>query len=134
MLVPENEVSFEASRSSGPGGQHVQKTSTKITLRWNVWASKAFEHEEKARITQKFSNRINKSGEFILHVETHRSQHRNKQLAYKLLNNLIKMALKENKPRIETRPSKKSIQRRLRKKNIISQKKQQRGWNIDTNS
>lgn len=129
MKISEAEVIFEVSRSSGPGGQHVQKTSSRVTIRWHVASSQVLTDEEKSLVLGKLSNRINKLGEFVLHVETHRSQLRNKKLALILLNDLVVQALRKIKKRKKTRPTLASVERRLDEKMRAKQRKLDRKKN-----
>ena len=131
MKVPIEEIVFTASRSSGPGGQHVQKTNTRVTLRWNVMNSNSLSDEQKETILKKLAGRINKENELLINVETHRSQHRNKLIAYQLLNDLVTNALKKPKSRKKTKPSASSVERRLRQKGQLGEKKRQRRWSGD---
>ncbi len=126
IVIPQNEIFFEASRSSGPGGQHVQKTSSRIGLRFNIHLSQALNEEQKNLILTKLAGRINKLGELVLHVESHRSQYRNKIEAVELLHELINKAIKKPKARKKTKPSKGSVARRLNEKSQLSEKKRER--------
>src|SRR5690554_1582049 len=76
-----SELQFSASRSSGAGGQHVNKVSSRIELRFNVIQSQGLSDDQRQRVLQKLAGRINAEGELVLHVQEHRSQVRNKQLA-----------------------------------------------------
>lgn len=124
--IPEDELEFSYSRSSGKGGQNVNKVSTKATLKWNVFESKAFDDEEKAKIEARWGNRIDKEGEFILWAQSERSQAQNKEDAIERLNRFVNEALKLEKKRIPTRPSRGAQERRLEDKKRISQKKESR--------
>lgn len=131
MKVPIEEITFTASRASGPGGQHVQKTSSRVTLRWNVLNSDSLTEEQKEIVLKKLAGRINKENELLINVETHRSQRRNKLIAYQLLNDLLTRALKKSKVRKRTKPSASSVERRLRQKGQLGEKKRQRRWSVD---
>lgn len=124
--VPEAELTIEFVRSSGPGGQKVNKTSSKAVLRWNVDASTAFTPEEKAVIKEKLANRINREGELYLDSDTQRSQHQNRANVIGLLNRLITEVLTPQAERIATRPTKSSKERRLEDKRRQARKKQLR--------
>lgn len=126
MFDLSNEVVYETSRSSGPGGQYVQKTSSRVTIRWNINSSIFFTQEEKNLLKNKLDNRINKSQEIVIHVESHRSQHRNKKVALSLLTALIIKALIVPKKRKATKPSKRSITKRLDSKKQTGDKKRLR--------
>lgn len=131
MNIPLEEISFEASRARGPGGQHVQKTSSRITARWHILESTSLSPAEKQQIIEKLKNRITKENELLVHVETHRSQHRNKRLAHYLLNALVTEALKTKKPRKKTKPKKSSIEARLKDKSLRGQQKASRKPNFE---
>ncbi len=125
--VPEAELTVKAVRSSGPGGQNVNKVSSKIALHWNVDASTAFTPEEKAIIKQRLANRINKAGELYLDSQSERSQPQNRAAVVALLNELITEVLKPQIERIATQPTKGAKERRLEEKKKQARKKQQRG-------
>jgi len=122
----ENEFMISASRSSGPGGQNVNKVSTKIDLRFNVSASSLFDEEEKEIIHQKLKARINNEGELIIVSQSERSQLQNKELAIEKFYTLIETALKPVRKRKPTKPSYASIMRRLEHKKLLSKKKANR--------
>jgi ribosome-associated protein len=120
----EKELVLTAVRSSGPGGQHVNKVSTCIELRFNVPASQVLREEEKHRIMIKLANRINKEGILILHSQSERSQHDNKTKVVERLFKLLERALTPVKKRRATHPTVTSITRRLEDKRFQSEKKQ----------
>lgn len=120
------ELNFKAVRSSGAGGQHVNKTSSKIVLSIDIESSQAFSEEEKIRVLKKLSSRLTNMGELILESQGTRSQHRNKDEAITRLLEIIKDALKKPKPRKKTKPTKASKYKRLRTKKIKSEKKSNR--------
>ena len=120
------ELAFKAVKSSGPGGQHVNKTASKIILNFDVANSQALSEEEKSRILMKLASRITNSGEIILESGETRSQHKNKELVTVRFRELIKKALKKEKPRKKTRPTKASKLKRLRSKKLKSDKKANR--------
>ncbi len=126
--VPESEIHIEFARSSGPGGQKVNKTSSKAVLRWNVDASSAFTPEEKEIIKTRLANRINKAGELYLDSDTQRSQFQNRTNVEELLERLITEVLTPQAARIATRPTRGAKERRLEDKKRQGQKKQNRRW------
>ncbi|MFA5186241.1 MAG: alternative ribosome rescue aminoacyl-tRNA hydrolase ArfB [Patescibacteria group bacterium] len=126
--VPESEIHIEFARSSGPGGQKVNKTSSKAVLRWNVDASSAFTPEEKEIIKTKLANRINKAGELYLDSDTQRSQFQNRANVEELLERLITEVLTPQVARIATKPTRGAKERRLEDKKRQGQKKQNRRW------
>ncbi|MDB4583255.1 alternative ribosome rescue aminoacyl-tRNA hydrolase ArfB [Draconibacterium sp.] len=120
------ELKFSASRSSGPGGQHVNKVNTRVELRFSLFATKIFSKEEKQIIQNKLKNRINAEGEIILVSSVERSQWRNKEKVIEKFFGLIEKALTPVKKRIKTKPTKSSRLKRLEGKKLQSQKKQMR--------
>jgi ribosome-associated protein len=120
------ELVFSASRSSGPGGQNVNKVSTKMELRFHVNGSALLSTEEKERIIEKLCSRINKEGELRLVSQSGRTQLSNKQLVIEKFYALLTKALSKRKKRKPTRPSAASREKRLEDKRILSQKKEQR--------
>ena len=117
------ELSFKAVRSSGAGGQHVNKTSSKVELHFVVEESEALSEEEKIRIQNKLANKITGAGELVLQSEVSRSQHKNKEDVILRFLNLIKESLKRRKPRKKTKPSRAAREKRLKKKKIQAEKK-----------
>ncbi|PQB05800.1 alternative ribosome rescue aminoacyl-tRNA hydrolase ArfB [Aureitalea marina] len=118
-----SELKYRAVRSSGPGGQHVNKTSTKVELTFNPSASLGLTEEEKFMILEKLSARISKEGKLILQSDQSRSQSRNKEEAVLRLKELLEEALKKPKVRKATKPSKASRQKRLDNKRHHASKK-----------
>lgn len=117
------ELIYSSSRSSGPGGQNVNKVNTRIELRYNIAGSSLLNEEEKARIQSALGNRINKEGFLILVSQTERSQLANKKKVterfYKLLQKTL-MPVRKRKP---TRPTLASKERRIESKKLLSRKK-----------
>jgi ribosome-associated protein len=124
-----NEMIFSASRSSGAGGQHVNKVSSRIELRFSVVQSKLLSEDEKLLIQKKLKNRINAEGELIITAQDHRSQVKNKALAIEKFFRLLAMALKQQKNRVATKPTRASGIKRLESKRMHSQKKRLRDNN-----
>ncbi len=119
----ESELVFSASRSGGPGGQHVNKVSTRIELRFDINASRLLLEEEKEIVKDKLANRINKEGVFILHSANSRSQSENKEAAIEKFYKLLNRALTPVKKRKPTKPTSASNNKRLEKKQLRSIKK-----------
>ncbi|MDP5230671.1 MAG: aminoacyl-tRNA hydrolase [Cellulophaga sp.] len=120
------ELQFKAVRSSGAGGQHVNKVSTKIELVFNLLNSKSLNDSEKEKITLKLKNRLTKENILLLQCDESRSQFRNKELAIKRFLKLLENALKEPKKRKATKPSKSAIEKRLKGKKKSAEKKANR--------
>ena len=120
------ELSFKAVRSSGPGGQHVNKTASKVEVNFDIEHSRALSASEKERIQKKLQNRISSEGILILHSSESRSQHRNKAIVIEKLVALLKQALKPVKKRKKTKTPKKAIEKRLKAKKNNALKKANR--------
>ncbi|MDY7000816.1 MAG: alternative ribosome rescue aminoacyl-tRNA hydrolase ArfB [Thermodesulfobacteriota bacterium] len=115
-VIPWDELSFTASRSSGPGGQHVNKTSTRITLLFDVAGSPSLTETQKALISRKLANRMNKQGVLRIVSQTTRSQQANKERAVARFAEILGNALRRAKPRKKTQVSPEARQRRLEAK------------------
>ena len=126
MQIPESELNITFARSSGAGGQNVNKTSTKVILHWPVGKSLVLTDEEKGRVREKLANRINNEDELVLMSEEERSQLQNRESAIARLQELVTEALHVPKKRRPTRPSKSSKLKRLEGKKIRSQIKKER--------
>lgn len=118
-----NEVSYKAVRSSGAGGQHVNKTSSKVILTFNVEQSSGLTVEEKQLLSNKLQSRLTLSSDLILECSDTRSQHKNKELVLDRFKEVILSGLKVPKRRKKTKPSRASKFKRLRKKKMHSEKK-----------
>jgi len=121
-----SELIFKTSRSSGSGGQNVNKVETKVELRFNVNESALLTVDEKDRISIKLKNRISNDGFLILSSESERTQLANKKKSIELFLELLEKALYIPKKRINTKPSKSSKEKRLKSKKINSEKKKSR--------
>lgn len=122
-FVPENEIELDFVRSSGPGGQNVNKTSSKAQLRWNVGRSRAFTDEQKAAIRQAAGNRLTSEDEIILSAQTERSQSQNRDEVVQRLQDLVAEALTPEKERKATKVSRTQKRARLEDKRRTSDKK-----------
>lgn len=118
------ELEFRASRSSGAGGQHVNKVATQVELLFDVSASQLLTDEEKHRIKHKLINRIDTGGLLHLSCNETRSQHQNKEKVVKRFYHMLERALKREKPRKKTKMPK-SARKALRKKQEIHKEKKQ---------
>jgi len=123
LSIPDWEYWFTASRSGGPGGQHVNTTSSKVTLHWVPANSSVLSDYQKKRIQHRLANRINREGVLQIDAEEHRSQFRNREAAEERLGTLIQDALRVQKRRKPTRPTRGSIERRLRAKRATAERK-----------
>ena len=118
------ELQFKAIRSSGPGGQHANKVSSKVELSFELNTSIGLTEREKKRIQLKLASKLTKEGVLILQCDESRSQHKNKQLVIKRLFKLLEKSLIVPKPRRKSKPTRSSIEKRLKgKKKIASLKK-----------
>lgn len=121
-----SELRYKAVRSSGSGGQHVNKVATKVLLYFNVEASKGLSEEEKSKLQVFLKNRLNQKGELILASGESRSQYRNKQLVTQRCFDILSDGLKTEKHRIPTKIPKAVTKKRLENKRRQSQKKSNR--------
>ena len=117
------ELQFKAIRSSGAGGQHVNKVSSKIELTFDVLNSQNLTSEQIETLQNKLSNRINKEGVLLLFCDESRSQHKNKELAIKRFIELVSAALTRQKVRRATKPSRSSIIKKAENKKKNAAKK-----------
>ena len=125
----ESEIYFKTSRSSGSGGQNVNKVSTKVELNFDVAKSKLLTEEEKQIIFSKLSNRINKEGILKVICQETRSQFENKEIALKKFQELINFCFRKTKKRIRTKAPKSSKEKRLSSKKKHSEIKKGRSGN-----
>lgn len=116
FALPENELVVRATRSGGPGGQHVNTSSTRVEVRWNVPASAALSEDQRARVAGKLARRIDREGWVRVVESGSRSQHRNREVAVERLEALVAGALTVPKPRRATRVPKAEKARRLEAK------------------
>lgn len=121
-----SELIFDFVRSSGPGGQNVNKVSSKARLRWNIGRSAAFTDEEKNRIRNFLGRRVSGHDDLILTCDESRDQPKNKALVTERFFGILKEALAVEKERVPTRPTASARNKRLEAKKQTSIKKQQR--------
>lgn len=120
------ELSFKGIRSSGPGGQHVNKTASKIEVTFDLESSDALSETEKERLRNKLATKISAEGIITIQCGETRSQHRNKAIAIERLVVLLHQNLKVAKKRKKTKPSKGVMERRLKSKKEQAMKKSNR--------
>jgi ribosome-associated protein len=120
------ELDFVTSRSSGPGGQNVNKVNTKVTLKWDVAHSMVLSAEQKEVIARKLAARITHAGILFITAQDKRSQLQNKEEVLRKLDQLLADAFAFRKIRRATKPGKASKQKRIKEKKIRSEKKQWR--------
>lgn len=121
-----SELKFVTSRSSGPGGQNVNKVNSKVIIKFDLWGSFALSDEQKSLVATKLASHLTKEGILIIAAQEDRSQLANKQTAIAKFRTLIARALRKPKVRKATKPSKSSVAKRLNKKKANSEKKQLR--------
>lgn len=126
IIIPEQELEISASRSGGPGGQHVNKTSSKITVRWNIPGSTAFDDYLKQRLLSRLAGSLTSEGDLIVHNSSSRSQQQNKQAALANLAQRILGALAEPKKRMKSKLPKAAKESRLQSKKRHSSIKKMR--------
>jgi ribosome-associated protein len=120
------ELEFQFALSGGPGGQHVNKTETKVILIWDLQKSRVFSASQKDQLQQRLASKINSEGLLKVNVSKTRSQHQNKKIAISNFEDLVNKALQKKKKRIKTKPSRSAKLKRLQKKKKHSEKKANR--------
>lgn len=118
-----SEVEFSTSLSGGAGGQHVNKTETKVNLSWKISKSSGLNETEKERVSKRLENRINQNGELRLNCSETRSQHQNKKILVQRFQNILEAALAKTKKRKPTVTPKKAKLKRLKNKAKQAEKK-----------
>ena len=120
------ELNYKTSRSSGAGGQNVNKVETSVTVMWNVAESESFSIEGKEMIFDKLKNRINADGILQLTVSESRTQLQNKKIATDKILEIVEKSLFIPKSRKATKPSRSKIEKRIKAKKQLSEKKENR--------
>jgi len=128
VVIPRDELSARASRSGGAGGQHVNTSSTRIELLWNVATSRALTDDQRERLLQKLSSRLDGEGNVRIVASDRRSQLQNRESAEARLAELVRAALVVPKKRKPTKPTRAAKQARIDSKKRQSEKKKQRRW------
>ncbi len=124
LLFPE--ISFSTSRSSGPGGQNVNKVNSKVTLKFDLANSSILTEEEKATLLHKLSTKLTTEGVLLISAQDKRSQLENKAEVLEKFDKVLAKAFEKRKARKVTRPSKNAVKRRIQSKKKNSEKKQWR--------
>lgn len=126
LSIPAGEISYRTSRSGGPGGQHVNTSSTRVELVWDLEASPSVTEEQRERIREKLRTRVSGEGLLTLASATTRSQHRNREDVTERFAELLRGALHVPPPRKRTRPPRAAKEERLKEKKERSERKAQR--------
>ena len=126
LSIPRSELDVRVSRSSGAGGQHVNKTSSRVEIFWNIAASRAVSDEQRARLQEKLASRITTEGSIRVVASDLRSQSRNRELAEERLADMVRRALVIPRKRKATKPTRAAKEARLDSKKRQSHKKRER--------
>lgn len=127
LSIPRAELSFQATRSGGPGGQHVNTSSTRVELTWDVRASPSLSDAQRERLMMRLARRIDKDGVLHLTSSVSRSQHQNREDVVERFRRVIASALQLPKPRRKTRMPKAAKEARLQEKKRRGEVKRKRG-------
>ena len=131
LSIPRTELQYRASRSGGPGGQHVNTSSTRIELLWDLGNSQAVSEEQRERLRSKLAPRLDSEGMVRVVASDRRSQGQNRQAADERLAALVKHALHIPKKRRATKPTRAAKEKRLTEKKKHSDKKRERRVELD---
>ena len=126
VAIPRSELDVRVSRSSGAGGQHVNKTSSRVEIFWNIPASLAISDDERSRLLTKLASKLTSEGSIRVVASDMRSQSRNRELAEERLADLVRRALTIPRKRRPTRPTQASKEARLEEKKRHASKKRDR--------
>jgi ribosome-associated protein len=126
IAIPRRELRFSFVRSSGPGGQNVNKVASKAVLRWSVAASEAISDEVRSRLSERNARRINDRGELVLTSQRFRDQSRNVDDCLAKLQKIVAAAARRPPARKKTRPPKAAREARLGEKRATSERKRRR--------
>ena len=129
--IPLDELTFRASRASGPGGQHVNKTSSRVTLFFHIDGSPSLDDDQKRRLHDKLSTRIRKDGVLWMSAQTSPSQHVNRRILIERFIALLAGALHEQRERRPSKPKRSTMKRRRDERERRSKVKSARRWRYD---
>jgi len=108
LVIPAAELVELASRAGGPGGQHVNKSNTRVTLRWSVVESTALTERQRNRLLERLAPRLTRRGKLVVHADRSRSRARNRELARERIVEIVRRALAVERPRVSTQPTRAS--------------------------
>jgi ribosome-associated protein len=131
LTIPANEVTFRASRAGGPGGQHVNTSSTRIELLWDLTHSTVVSEDERARLLEKLAARLDAAGMIRVVASDRRSQSQNREVAAERLAKIVRQALVVQRKRRPTRPTRASREQRLNEKKRRGERKRDRHRDFD---
>ena len=131
VAISTAELSFRFTTSSGPGGQHANRSATRAILLFDVAQSPSLTDEVRARLLEKLAARLDKDGVLQIQVQDSRSQVQNRELAIERFQQLLAEALKKRKKRRKTKPSKAAQEARLAAKKKHGKRKKERSWRWD---
>jgi ribosome-associated protein len=126
ISIPADEIEFKVSRSGGPGGQHVNRTESKVSVYWNIKNTRILTDEQKLRVLNNIHTHVTDDGVLVIHNSESRSQQQNKQAALATLATVIRKALYIPKKRMKTKVSKAVKEARLQEKSRRSSLKKLR--------
>jgi ribosome-associated protein len=124
--IPSQELEIRATRARGPGGQHVNKASTRVEVVWDIARSAVLSDAQRARLLKRLATRIDGQGRMRVASDASRSQRRNLEAAVERLHELVRDALRVPKARKATRPTRSSVERRLDAKRRHARQKRER--------
>ena len=127
LTIPASELEWRFSRAGGPGGQHVNRTETRVELRWNVRESQVLTDSQRNILIERLATRLDADGSFRVTSAESRSQRTNRRHAAKRMQDMLQEALKPRRVRRKTKPSRASKERRLKAKKVRSDRKKDRG-------
>jgi ribosome-associated protein len=126
VRIPGNEIHLSFARSGGPGGQHVNKTESKVIVRWTALGSLSLSPDDREWLRRRLGPRLTAEGEVLVTCDTHRDQHRNVDEALERLVHIVRDAIRRPTVRRKTRPTRASRERRLTSKRARSERKRDR--------
>jgi ribosome-associated protein len=130
LSLPLSELDFRFTTGGGPGGQHVNRSATRVTLRFDVAGSPSLDEETRARLLARLANRLDREGVLQFSVQESRSQFQNRQIALERLRETLANALVEEKPRRATRPGRSAVEERLaeKRRRAIAKRERRGNW------